>query len=59
MTKIDIYKQIKTQDKTKDFRENLMSLFDDMLKKAKITDQNKLAKLARLRAKIDIELKDL
>ena len=59
MAKVDFYKEIKTQNKTVDFRENLLDLFDKMLKQAKITDISKLSKIARIRARIDIELKDL
>ena len=58
MTKIDIYKQIKTEDKTIDLQENLLTLFDKLLKTENIT-KNKKQKLAGLRAKIEITLTEL
>ena len=59
MTKIDFYKEIKTKDKTIDLKENLLELFDNLLRKAEINDDVKLGKLARLRAQIEITLTDL
>ena len=59
MTKINIYKQIKTADKTLDLKDNLLDLFDNLLRKAKIDDTEKLSKLARLRAQIEIILTEL
>ena len=56
--KIDIFSKIPTLDKTLNFKDNLLALFDAMLNRANITDQKKLAKLARIRATIDIQLKD-
>jgi len=58
MTKIDIYKQIKTTDKIIDLQENLMTLFDKLLKEENIT-KTKKQKLAGLRAKIEITLTEL
>lgn len=57
MTKVNFYNVIKDkQNKEADLKYNLMKLFDDFLKKAKITDEVVINKLARIRAKIDIEL---
>jgi len=58
MTKIDIYKQIKTKDKTLDLKENLLNLFNKLLKEKNITNEKK-QKLAGLRAKIEITLTEL
>jgi len=57
--KVRLFDQLQTEDKTIDFRENLLNLFDDMLNSANITDPEKLQKLAKVRARIEIELKDL
>lgn len=57
MTKIDIYSQIKTVDKTIDLKENLVTLFDKLLKEDNLSSVKK-QKLAGLRAKIEIILNE-
>lgn len=42
-----------------DFKQSLIDLFDDVLRGQHIQDIEKQGKIARLRAKILIELKDL
>lgn len=42
-----------------DFKQSLIDLFDDVLRGQHIKDIEKQGKIARLRAKILIELKDL
>lgn len=46
------------EDKKSMFHVALVLLFDKMLNEAGISDQEELQRLALLRAKIDIELKD-
>jgi metal-responsive CopG/Arc/MetJ family transcriptional regulator len=58
MTKIDIYNQIKTEDKTIDLKENLLEFFNKLLKKAEIKDRSKLDKIAKIRSRIEIELRN-
>ena len=58
MTKIDIYKEIKTADKTIDLKENLVTLFDQLLKEKNLSPVKK-QKLAGLRAKIEITLNEI
>lgn len=56
---IDFYSLIIDQtDKTLLLKDELLLLLDKLLNDSNITDPNKLQKLAQLRAKIDIELKD-
>ena len=45
-------------DPTVNFHTALLALFDSMMNNAGITDPTKLSQLARIRAQIDIALKD-
>lgn len=61
-TKADLHKEFET-DTTKGkkivvFKERIIELFDKLMNSGEITDPNELAKLAQLRAKVEIELRD-
>ena len=58
MTKVDFYNSIKTKP-TDHLKSNLLRLFDNLLTKANIQDVEIKSRLARLRAKVDIELRNI
>lgn len=44
--------------KIKDFKTSILEAFDSILSSGEITDETQLGNLARLRARVEIELKD-
>ncbi len=57
MAKVDLFTPLRNKvNKEKDLKENLLSLFDKFLQKANIPTENLRNKLARIRAKIEIDL---